>query len=88
MDTLSSQCQYIMCIKRCCHCFKPRIKLKIFFQKCQWRFMLGLYTMICDNGGLLSVLDFVTYKVLISNTTLTSFIPPQVRKMNPKLCHI
>ena len=28
MDTLSSQCQAIMCINRCCHYFKPRIKYK------------------------------------------------------------
>ena len=41
-----------------------------------------------DNGGLESLVDSVTHKVLISDTTLRSFIPPQVRKMTPKLCQI
>ena len=26
MDTISSQCQDIICINQCCHCFKPIIK--------------------------------------------------------------
>ena len=38
-----------------------------------------------DNGGLDILLDSVTHKLLISDTTLRSFIPPQVRKMTPKL---
>ena len=41
-----------------------------------------------DNGGLVVVANFVTHKVLISDTTLGLFIPSQVRKMTPKLCHI
>ena len=41
-----------------------------------------------DNGGLKSVLDPVTQKVLISETTLMSFIPPQVRKTTPRLRQI
>ena len=41
-----------------------------------------------DNGGLESVFDSVPQKALISDTTLRSFIPPQVRKMTPKLYHI
>ena len=41
-----------------------------------------------DNGGLESVVDYVTQKVLIRYTTLRSFIPPQVNKMTPKLHHI
>ena len=41
-----------------------------------------------NNGGLVSVVDSVTQKLLISDTTLKSFIPPQVRKVTPKLCHI
>ena len=40
------------------------------------------------NGGLTSVVDYVTQKVLISDTALRSFIPPQVRKMTPKLRQI
>ena len=41
-----------------------------------------------DNGGLVSVVDSATHKVLISDTTLRLFIPPQVRKMTPKLRQI
>ena len=35
-----------------------------------------------------SVVDSVTHKVMISDTTLRSFIPPQVCKMTPKLRQI
>ena len=38
-----------------------------------------------DNGGLESVVDSVTHKGLISDTTLRLFIPPQVRKTTPRL---
>ena len=38
-----------------------------------------------DNGVLESLVDSVTQKALISDTTLRSFILPQVRKINPKL---
>ena len=41
-----------------------------------------------DNGGLASVVDSPTNKVLISDTTLTSFLTPQVSKMTPKLRQI
>ena len=41
-----------------------------------------------DNGGFPSIVDSVTQKVLISDKTLRTFIPPQVRKMTPKLHHI
>ena len=41
-----------------------------------------------DNGGFASVVDYVTHKVLIRDTTLMLFIPPQVRKMPPKLRQI
>ena len=37
------------------------------------------------NGGLASIVDSVTQKVLISDTTLRSFISPQFRKLTPKL---
>ena len=40
------------------------------------------------NGELESVVDYVTQKVLISDTILRSFMPPQVRKMTPKLHQI
>ena len=40
------------------------------------------------NGGLASVVDSVINKVLISDTTLRSFIPPTVRKITPKLRQI
>ena len=41
-----------------------------------------------DNGGLWSGVDSVIQKFLIKYTTLRSFIPPQVRKMNPRLRQI
>ena len=41
-----------------------------------------------DNGGLWSGVDSVIQKFLIKDTTLRSFIPPQVRKMNPRLRQI
>ena len=37
-----------------------------------------------ENDGLMSVVDYVTQKFIISVTTLRSFIPPQVRKITPK----
>ena len=40
------------------------------------------------NCGLKNVVDSVTYKVLIIDTKFRSFIPLEVRKMPPKLCHI
>ena len=40
------------------------------------------------NGGLESVFYSVTQKVLIIDTTLASFITPQVSKMNPNLRQI
>ena len=43
---------------------------------------------ISDNGGLASLVEPVTQKVLISDTTLKLFIPPQVRKMSHKLRQI
>ena len=74
MDTFSSQCQSIMCIKQCFQCFKPRIKYKVIFYK----IIVDIYVrdihnyMIksFDNGGLASLFDSVTHKVLIINTTL------------------
>ena len=41
-----------------------------------------------ENIGLESAADSVTQKFLISDTTLRSFIPPQIRKMTPRLHHI
>ena len=38
-----------------------------------------------DNGELVSVDDYVTHKVPISDKTLRSFIPLRVCKINPKL---
>ena len=43
---------------------------------------------LSDNGGLESLVDSVTQKFLISDTTLRLFILPQVRKMTPRLPHI
>ena len=40
---------------------------------------------IYDNGWLESVVDSVTHKLLISDTTLRSFISTQVRRMTPIL---
>ena len=36
------------------------------------------------NGGLASVFDSTTQKLLISDTTLRPFIPPKLRKMTPR----
>ena len=41
-----------------------------------------------DNGGFESVVYYVRYKLLISDTILRSFIPSQVHKMTPKLRQI
>ena len=41
-----------------------------------------------ENGGLDSVVDSLTHKFLISDTTLTSFIPPQVSNISPRLRQI
>ena len=41
-----------------------------------------------NNGGLMNVVDSMTHKVMISDTTLRLFIPSQVRKMTPKLRQI
>ena len=47
-----------------------------------------MYDKTYDNGELYSIGDSSTHTVLISDTTLWSFIPPQVRKMTPKLHNI
>ena len=39
-------------------------------------------------GGLDTLIDYVTQKLLIIDATLKSFIPPQVCKMTHKLRHI
>ena len=39
-------------------------------------------------GGLASVIDYVTQKLMISDTKLRSFITPQISKINPKLFQI
>ena len=41
-----------------------------------------------ENGILVSVVDSLRHKILINDTTLRPFIPPQVRKVAPKLRHI
>ena len=46
--------------------------------------MIKLY----DNSGLESVVDSVTNKLLISDTILRLFIPPQFWKKNPRLRQI
>ena len=46
--------------------------------------MIKLY----DNGRLESVVDYMTPKFLIRDTTLRLFIPPQVRKMTSRLRQI
>ena len=43
---------------------------------------------VIKNSGLKSLIDYVTHILLISDTLLRSFIPPQVCKITPKLCHI
>ena len=91
MDTISSQCKSIMCIKRCCHFLEPIIKSKVSFY-----FFMDIYVRDLQNdmikpyynGGLASVFDSTTQKLLISDTTLRPFIPPKLRKMTPKLRYI
>ena len=74
-----------MCIKRCCHCFKRRTKILIKISVRDLRnYMIKLY----DYCGWASVVDSVTHKLLISDTTLRSFIPPQVCEITTKLCQI
>ena len=41
-----------------------------------------------DNGGLASVADSVTHKLMINDTKFRSFIPPKVCEMTPKLRQI
>ena len=41
-----------------------------------------------ENGEMDNVVDSVMHKVPINDTILRSFIPPQARKMTPRLCHI
>ena len=41
-----------------------------------------------NNGGLVSVADYMIQKLLISDTVLRSFIPPQAWKMTTKLRQI
>ena len=43
---------------------------------------------LSDNSGLDNVVDSVTKKVFISDTTLRPFVSPQVRKMSPRLRQI
>ena len=40
------------------------------------------------NGGMASIVDYVTYKVLISDTTSRSFTPPPIWNMTHKLRQI
>ena len=56
--------------------------------KISFRYLQNYMIKIPDNGGSESVVDFVTNKFLISDTTLSSFIPPRVCKMNHRLRHI
>ena len=85
MDTFSSQCKSIMCIKRLCNCFKPRIKYKGSVSN----FLIDIYVRdiqndtikIFNNFGLQIVFYYVTQKVLIIDTTLRSFIQPHVCKL-------
>ena len=41
-----------------------------------------------ENSGVARVVYYLTHTVLISDTTLRSFISPQVRKITPKLRQI
>ena len=72
--------------------FKPRIKSKGSFPKILMEiYVRGLNNSMLkpsENIGLESAADSVTQKFLISDTTLRSFIPPQIRKMTPRLHHI
>ena len=72
--------------------FRPRIKRKESFSKIGMKIyvrdthidMIKSY----ENGELYCVFDSETQKFLIIDTTLRSFIPPQIRKMSPRLRHI
>ena len=72
--------------------FNPELNEKSFFPKTLMEIsIIDLHNNMIkpyDNGGLESVFDSVPQKALISDTTLRSFIPPQVRKMTHRLCQI
>ena len=70
-----------MCFKWWIQCFKPRIKPKGIFSKMLMdisvRYLHNDIIKPYENGGLESVVDSVTHKALIINTTPRSFIMPQ-----------
>ena len=92
MYTILYQYQAIICIKQCCHCFKPIIKSRGSFPKISMDiYVRDLHNDIIKpyyNYELKSVVYSVTQKLLIIDTTLRLFIPPQVRKMTPKLLQL
>ena len=92
MNTIRSYCQAIMCINLHCHRFKPKNKSKGSFPKqlmaISVMYLNNVMIKLSENGGLVSVSDSVTQKVLLSDTILRLFIPPQVRKIAPKLRQI
>ena len=67
-----------MCIKQCCHCVKPKIKSKGSFPEMltdiSVRDLHNDTIKTSENGGLVSVVDYVTQKVLMSYITLRSCI--------------
>ena len=92
MYTISSKFPSIMCINWCDHGFNPESNQKEVFPKMlMWISFIDINNDMIkpsDNDMLESVVDCVTHRVLISDTTLRYFIPPQVRKMITKLRHI
>ena len=92
MDNFSSQCQEITCIKRFFTFFTPESNIKEIVPKILMKtYIRDLQNDIIkpsENDGLVGVVDSGTDKVLISDTTFKSFIPPQDRKITTKLSQI
>ena len=73
MDNISYQCQDSMCIKQRFQCFQPIIKSEESFTKTSMDIsVMDIHNDMIkpsNNGGLESVVDYITHKLLISDKT-------------------
>ena len=73
MDNVSYQCQDSMCIKQRFQCFQPIIKSEESFTKTSMDIsVMDIHNDMIkpsNNGGLESVVDYMTHKLLISDKT-------------------
>ena len=71
MDNVSYQCQDSMCIKQRFQCFQPIIKSEESFTKTSMDIsVMDIHNDMIkpsNNGGLESVVDYMTHKLLISD---------------------